>query len=87
MGNFNDGGHCERLSLSPWIGGLVVVCSYGPFWRDGVCVCGAVTDSVTIPEDVFAGIFSLFTRSSREKKMLQLSILSCDAGVSLFVTP
>ena len=63
-------------SLSPWIGGLVV-CSYGPFWRDGVCVCGAVTDSVTIAEGMFAGIFSL------QRMMLQLAILLCEESVCL----
>ena len=55
-----------------------------------VCECGAVTDSVTIAEDVFAGIFSLLTQSSCEKMMLQLTMLSSDAGVSLskmFLTP
>ena len=49
---------------SPSLPGLAVWSSavMVPFGEtEFVCECGAVTDSVTIPEDVFAGIFSLFT--------------------------
>ena len=79
----------DTLSLSlDWRSGRLQLWSL--LARRSLCVCGAVTDSVTIAEDVFAGIFSLFTLSSCEKMILQLAILSCDAGVSLnkmFFTP